>query len=254
VPNNYRKRPGPKPTGKTETILARVTPDLRQRLKSEANERGRALSAEIEERLKRSFDDPADQPHWGKSRTNYTFCVLIGELLSGLTYSLGACWINDPYVFQQAKEAVVALMDLLQPPGEQTLPDDVIDLRSPLFRSRYADKTDQEARKELEQIAWGLERVVILIEEIERHFGPRGEQELAWHKSFNVPETVMAFESRKKLLEPLVPKLRRCDMPRAIVDAEVRGRLRVGPTAYGPKTVKSINPIAEPSHTKRSRK
>jgi hypothetical protein len=54
---------GPKPSGKTETILARVSPDLRRALQGAADANGGSLSAEIERRLVRSLkSDGVDVP------------------------------------------------------------------------------------------------------------------------------------------------------------------------------------------------
>jgi hypothetical protein len=112
-------RAGPK----TETILARVRPELKRRIELAARATGNqnSMSREIvlllELGLKAREDNRRDDPM-------RALCYLIAETANACRAFTGPDdkplfdWLSDPFVFRAFKLAVAQLLDWLEPKGE----------------------------------------------------------------------------------------------------------------------------------------
>ncbi len=93
------RKPGPESTGKTETILARVSPETRGALElaaKQAKPRPHSLSREIEERLTESLTFEGAQ---GATKVNATDSLLWGVrmLIQHAEYLTGKEWTADGF-------------------------------------------------------------------------------------------------------------------------------------------------------------
>jgi hypothetical protein len=103
------RRPGPRPSGKTETILTRVSPETRTALEAAANAARRSLSREIEERLTDSLiRDGVD--NLGPSRVSRETEELLWELrfvIERVEALTRQSWWNHGF----ARDAVACALD-----------------------------------------------------------------------------------------------------------------------------------------------
>jgi hypothetical protein len=118
-------------------LSMRITPELRDRLVTEAGENGRSITQEAEIRLQQSFreQNSLDQALDFKYGRDMVGVLLLVEHLFGQaeaecnwTKSLagqppaGQYWANDPFVFEQTMRAVVRALDALRPAGDSSGP------------------------------------------------------------------------------------------------------------------------------------
>ena len=115
------------------TLSTRIHASTRKALERAAAENKRTLSREIERRLRRSFDDDAKITELLGGRELFGLLQIIASSLTvvgDFAFStragrLGASgeWLNDPYAFDQALQAVVAVLEAVRPPGDPSPPD-----------------------------------------------------------------------------------------------------------------------------------
>ena len=117
-----------KPREKKSVILnARVTPHTRDLLSRAAERNGRTLSAETEVQLRRALSDMT-------AGSTYAIMTTIGRSIESLvkfrpgqkvaTKPTGDGWLKDAYLFEQARQIVLAAFELFRPgpaptPSEQ---------------------------------------------------------------------------------------------------------------------------------------
>lgn len=134
---NLGGRPRTKPIveGDRVPIGLRVTPELKDKLATVADLNGRSQSQEIEFRLERSFDrlellqDALTLKHGGYGAV---LLQAIGEAMSIAGRSAAICadpiasmkgpWTENPYAYQEAVNAIVAVLEAMRPKGKITLP------------------------------------------------------------------------------------------------------------------------------------
>jgi hypothetical protein len=113
-----RKGSGRKPTGKV-AMLARVSPEVRERLTREAKAAGRSLSATVENALDDHLRQAVDEP-----TTTRALCYLIRQIITigqSLERADGAAkfnWRTNRFDFEVLKHAVVRVLDRLAPAGD----------------------------------------------------------------------------------------------------------------------------------------
>ncbi|WP_149312282.1 hypothetical protein [Methylobacterium sp. P1-11] len=115
---------GPAPKGEyasqNSVLSVRITSDLRSRLDEEVVKNGKGLSREVEHRLRRSFyDDDKINDYFG-SRRDYAILKLIHSSIEAVTNleDPNADWTKDPYLFNQAVQAVSTVLEMIRPKGE----------------------------------------------------------------------------------------------------------------------------------------
>lgn len=125
---------GPKATGRTGVILStRIDAELRSRLDAASTASGLTLSREVQRRLERSFGDDNDiQERFGGKRA-YAFVRALGAVFSPvgetafslkhLQHGKDGAWLNDPYAYDQAAKAVVAVLESMRPSGDIEAPN-----------------------------------------------------------------------------------------------------------------------------------
>jgi hypothetical protein len=155
---------------KTATVLARVSPDTRERLERAAEENGVSLSREIEARISSSFN-PGAANEWGSKET-YEFCVLVSHTLSTLRNVTGECWLNDPYTFEQAKQAIATVIDALRPPGRVSVPTTLVHLRT----SALVGKEKAALKKSLLKASIGAQHAMNVITSLPQYAGQYGRE------------------------------------------------------------------------------
>jgi hypothetical protein len=116
--SNRGRKPKGEYVGKSAVMSFRITPDTLAALKKSAKERGVSLSQETEHRLRRDLFEHG-------SMETYTVMRTLGYAIDNLVNIKNpkAHWLHDPYLFQQAKQATVALFDLLAPPAAISIDD-----------------------------------------------------------------------------------------------------------------------------------
>jgi hypothetical protein len=157
-------KPGPKPRGKTATILARVSPETRKLLDAARLKSGNSLSREIEDRLAGSFvkqealvEDFGDLP-------TYAFCRLIAIALKDLRRECGEPWHKNAWIFEHARGSVRQILSYFQPSGPGHFPDDFPALRgmndiTPARRKKW--------KRQFEKAEFGMmaaQRAVFMLE------------------------------------------------------------------------------------------
>lgn len=127
---------GPKPQspydGARKVISTKVTSTLRGDLEKSAKDNGRTLSAEIEHRLRRSFDEDQGLIERLGGRQLYAILRLISATMNAAgrqSMYFKYCgpskedqWLNDPYAYDRATKATNVVLEALRPPGESKPP------------------------------------------------------------------------------------------------------------------------------------
>ena len=124
-------RPPLKAVDRRKHIMSvRVREKLRRQLEQSAEEEGRTLSQEVEFRVEQSFDRTElifDSMKLAYGAELAGLLMLVGRAMSGagrlsglkgntVQYT-GTEWLADPYAYEQALNAAVAVMRALRPPG-----------------------------------------------------------------------------------------------------------------------------------------
>jgi hypothetical protein len=109
------KKPGPKPTGKTETILARVSPEIRAALTSAAEAAGHSLSREIEDRLRRSFATDGVQGEGGAEDKTESLLWGLRSAIERVEDLTGQQWHADGFTRDAAADAAGWFIRFLGP-------------------------------------------------------------------------------------------------------------------------------------------
>jgi hypothetical protein len=96
--------------GKSSVMNFRITPSTKAALERAAKESGRSVSQETEHRLRRDLFEHG-------SEETYAVLRVAAYAIDRLTTTRGPSikWIDDPYLFEQAKRAIVTTLDLLGP-------------------------------------------------------------------------------------------------------------------------------------------
>jgi TraY domain len=102
---------------KSEVINFRITPGTKRLLNDAAKRSGRSLSSECEVQLQRALD------HMGDSQT-YAVMMVIGKTIGSLERIRNPNaskrgkerWWNDAFLFDQARQVVLAAFGFFQPP------------------------------------------------------------------------------------------------------------------------------------------
>jgi len=104
------RRPQGEYVGKSKVMGFRIRPDTHAALHEASKASGRSLSQETEHRLRRDLFEHGSADTYAVLRT-------IGYAIDRLINIKNpkATWLTDPYLFQQAKLAVVTALDLLAP-------------------------------------------------------------------------------------------------------------------------------------------
>ena len=116
-PKRSRGRPpGGEYAEKSAVINFRIRPDTKQLLQNAARTSGRTLSQEAEHQLRRALAEMGG---------TYAVLQTIGQAVNSLVNwkDPQAAWLHDPYLYRQARSAIIAALDLLQPEG--AAPDQV---------------------------------------------------------------------------------------------------------------------------------
>jgi hypothetical protein len=146
-----RARRGPEPLPGTadqkSTVSVRISPDLKDKLVAATRTNDRSLSQEAEIRLEQSFKSEALAAE--------VLTLLFGRPLAGLILLVGNVmrasgtvsgirsagsrvafsddWHADPYAFDQAYRAAIAILEAARPPGDPTKLDDGTDTTKSQF-------------------------------------------------------------------------------------------------------------------------
>src|SRR5215831_7324793 len=101
---------GPRPkgeyAGKSSVFSTRIRPDLRKSLERAAKTSGRSLSQEVEHRLRRSFvEDDKIADAFGDRRT-YRLMRLMSDAIHLSLNKNDENWLDDPFRFRIALEAM----------------------------------------------------------------------------------------------------------------------------------------------------
>jgi hypothetical protein len=132
----HRGRPTiPPQPGKRSTVSLRLTADIKAKLDKAAKAADRPFSQEAELRLERSFDREQLLPE--------ILTLAFGAELAGILLMLGtamhetgtatgfmskftlegaSAWFNDPFAYEQAKQAALQILRSLKPAGEVVAP------------------------------------------------------------------------------------------------------------------------------------
>ena len=89
----------------------RIRPDTKRLLQQAARASGRTLSQETEHQLRRALIE--------MGAPTYAFLQTIGQAVDSLVNfrDQKARWLDDPYLYRQARNAITAALDLFQPEG-----------------------------------------------------------------------------------------------------------------------------------------
>lgn len=113
----------------------RVTPDIKKRLDDAAKDNGRSQSQEAEMRLENTFKatnavfDALDLA-FGKRLTGLLLAMAHASQLTGtravfvsqLNVAGGENWVSDPYAYDQAVRAILAILEAFRPTGKIEMP------------------------------------------------------------------------------------------------------------------------------------
>ena len=127
-----RKKP-PESSAKRVPLSLRVTPQLKSKLDAAAVDTGRSQTQEIEFRLEQSFDRTElifDSMKLAYGAELAGLLMLIGRAMSGAGRTAGLKantfqftgeeWLADPFAYDQASNAAVAVLKGLRPPKRVT--------------------------------------------------------------------------------------------------------------------------------------
>jgi hypothetical protein len=104
--------PGGEYPEKSSVINFRIRPDTKQLLQDAARASRRTLSQESEHQLRRALIEMGAGP-------TYAFMQIIGRVVDKLVNlkDPNAKWMQDPYLYQQAENAITAALRLFRPEG-----------------------------------------------------------------------------------------------------------------------------------------
>lgn len=118
-------RRGPAPNGpyssRKAVVTIRMQSDTRAALMGAIAKSKRALSQEIEHRLRQSFENEKNIAHAFGNKRNYAVMRMLSAAIeTNLNLKKGktADWLSDPYLFAQAEKAIAATLSHLRPNGE----------------------------------------------------------------------------------------------------------------------------------------
>lgn len=124
---------GPKAESPATAILStRIWPETRAALEAAAAENGRPLSREVEDRLRRSFEEDRSIVEQLGGRKVFALMrfvaaalIPVGEttyFMKHLRDGSDGAWLSDPYAFDQAVKAVNEVLEERRPAGDPTIP------------------------------------------------------------------------------------------------------------------------------------
>lgn len=109
-------------TGKSAVFNTRITPELREALKLEAQRNGRSLSQEIERRLSDSIRAPKMwELEFGLPR-NKALALVVAKLAQGIERQTDLSWQEDRFTFEALKVSINYLLAKLAPSVPLTVP------------------------------------------------------------------------------------------------------------------------------------
>ena len=122
---------GPAPrgeyVGKSSVFSTRIRPDLRKSLEMAAKRSGRSLSQEVEYSLRRSFiEDEKIADAFGDRRTYRLMRMMADAIDFSSAKLVGAGkhdWLNNPFAFELAKNAIAAVLERVAPEASAALPE-----------------------------------------------------------------------------------------------------------------------------------
>lgn len=103
-------------------ILARVSPELRDRLQAAADEEGHSLSREIEQRLAESISEPDRTEKSVGGRTTAEFLRGVAYLLRLTEHETGRRWWQDLFTFEDCRKTVDLWFARFRPSGRRIKP------------------------------------------------------------------------------------------------------------------------------------
>jgi hypothetical protein len=138
----------PEEARKSKPISIRFPAHIFSELERAAAEGGRSLAEEINARLVLSLhQNEAREKAFGGTETQ-VILLLIARVLTGLS-QLGNHWLKDPYLFNQAEEAIAEILDVKRPTGEPFPAENIIELwQAPPFI-----KTEEPKAETLQKIS-----------------------------------------------------------------------------------------------------
>jgi hypothetical protein len=121
---------GPKPktdyAGESRVHSIRIRSDLHSLLRAAAAARGKTLSDEIQNRVRRTFIDDEKISEAFGSRQNFWILRVVASAI-GRAYNPNqpeADWLKDSFLFDQAIKTIVAVLNAIRPPGPIEEPSD----------------------------------------------------------------------------------------------------------------------------------
>jgi hypothetical protein len=125
VERRRRGRPTKDAKAKRAIFSTRITAELRVALERAAKDSGKSLSNEIEARLLRSFEHEAEIKRvlaaFGGEQ-NYAVLRFIAEVIRRIDAATGRRWTDDPWSFNQVRQAIAYLLDEWRPDGDVVKP------------------------------------------------------------------------------------------------------------------------------------
>lgn len=117
----------------TSQITVRLPDDMRAQLKAAADDNGRTLTDELQDRLSRSFERDRELD---RDPASYSLSYLLGRVINTAAATTVGKWRDSPYVWETVRIAFDEIMRNYAPPGEIGLPD----------RPGYGDTPEQTAK------------------------------------------------------------------------------------------------------------
>jgi hypothetical protein len=177
------------------TLSVRVREKLRRQLEQSAEEEGRTLSQEVEFRVEQSFDRTElvfDSMKLAYGAELAGLLMLIGRAMSGAgrTSGLkgntvqftGTEWLADPFAYEQALNAAVAVLKGLRPPGRAVAAGGdakFAETMKVFMRTSNSNSWGESYGKSVLDVLRGKESVVRAtdwIERVKELLGPVGER------------------------------------------------------------------------------
>ena len=116
----------------TVQLKIRVKEPLREQIEQSARERGLSLSAEIVDRLEKSFERQMSiQDIFGSNQVFEIMKIIASTMnvIGRTAYYQGnrvldanSLWLSDPHAYNEAFEAAVTVLEAMRPPGEIVVP------------------------------------------------------------------------------------------------------------------------------------
>jgi hypothetical protein len=194
----------------------RLDAALREMLAAAAKDNGQTLSREIETRLSKSFESDAAKADWGGEKTYY-FCKLVASMFSHLRITTGVSWFDDAYTFEHAKQAISVLMEFMRPSGSAKPSSDAFPFERRWLQGKKKAASLKTFRKTLEERWWGVIEAQRVVDELEKHSGSRGAQELEWLRQCgSSEERVAEFIKTRGIATILLSKIGRVGVPKEV--------------------------------------